>query len=63
MKQICYISHLKKGDFFKLRENGKVYVRAEFDRSSKRYMYYDFDDVNNWHSATATRVVIVDFQF
>ena len=63
MKQKCYISELKVGDFFKLSPNGKVYVRSHFDRSTKRYSYYDFDDVNNEHFATRTRMVIVDFEF
>lgn len=63
MAQNCSISHLKKGDFFKLQPNGRVYVRGEYDRSSRKYSYYDFDDVNREHFAPATRPVIVDFEF
>ena len=39
------IKQLKVGDFFRLRPNGKVYVRGEYERSMKRYSYYDFNDV------------------
>lgn len=57
------IKQLKVGDFFKLRPNGKVYVRGEYERSMKRYSYYDFDDVNNEHFALGSRVVIPDTEF
>ena len=40
------ISELKKGDFFKLSENGCVYVRDSYDRSSKKYECYKYDDIN-----------------
>ena len=57
------IKDLKKGDFFRLKENGKVYVRDTYDRSEKRFGYYDFEDVNNYHFAKATKKVIADFIF
>lgn len=57
------IRDLKEGDYFRLRVDGKVYVRGEYDRSTKRYSYYDFDDMCNEHFAKATRKVITDFEF
>lgn len=57
------IKELKRGDFFRLKENGKVYVRDYYERSEKKYCYYDFDDVNNWHFAKGTKKVITDFIF
>lgn len=57
------IKDLKKGDYFKLKENGKVYVRDEYDRSEKKFGYYDFDDINNYHSAKGTKEVITEFTF
>lgn len=57
------IKDLSIGDFFKLKDNGKVYVRDMYDRSTKRYTYYDYDDVSNWHSAKGNRMVITDFEF
>lgn len=50
------IKQLKVGDFFKLHPNGKVYVRGEYERSLKRYSYYDFNDVNNEHFAVGIKV-------
>lgn len=34
-----------------------------YERSMKRYSYYDFDDVNNEHFAVGDKSVIVDFEF
>lgn len=57
------IKDLKVGDYFKLIPNGRVYVRDKYNRSSKKYEYYDFDDVNRWHECKVTKKVIIDFQF
>lgn len=57
------IKDLKVGDFFKLKDNGRVYVRDSYNRSTKKYEYYDFDDVNRWHECKGTKEVIIDFEF
>lgn len=57
------IKDLKVGDFFKLKPNGRVYVRQEYNRMTKRFEYYDFDDVNRWHKAKRDKPVITDFEF
>lgn len=57
------IKDLKVGDYFKLTPNGRVYVRDSYNRSSKKYEYYDFDDVNRWHECKGSKQVIIDFQF
>lgn len=57
------IKQLKVGDFFRLLPNGKVYVRGEYERSLKRYSYYDFNDVNNEHFCHGDKSVIVVFEF
>lgn len=55
------IKELKVGDYFKLTPNGRVYVRDTYNRSSKKYGYYDFDDVNRWHECKGSKMVIIDF--
>ena len=40
------LADVKQGDFFKLSENGRVYVRGEYVRSVRRYSCHPFDDVN-----------------
>jgi len=57
------IRQLKLGEFFKFSPNGRVFVRGEYDRSSRTFAYYPFDDVNNEHFARGERQVITDFEF
>ena len=57
------IKQLKVVDFFKLHPNVKVYVRGEYERSLKRYSYYDFNDVNNEHFCRGDKSVITEFEF
>lgn len=54
---------VKQGDFFKLSENGKVYVRGYFERSCKRYEVYLFDDISHERFIKGSRIVIVDFEW
>lgn len=54
---------VKQGDFFKLSENGKVYVRGYYERSCKKYEAYLYDDINHESFIKASRIVIVDFEW
>lgn len=62
MKKI-ELRKVKQGEFFKLSENGKVYVRGYYERSCKRYEAYLFDDVNHESFIKCSRIVIVDFEW
>lgn len=53
------IKELKVGDYFKLKENGRVYVRDTYNRSTRKYEYYDFNDVNRWLECKGTKEVII----
>jgi len=55
------IKDLKVGEYFKLKPNGRIYVRGEYNRSIMRYEYYDYDDVNNYHVTHGNRKVITEF--
>ena len=59
------IKELKEGDFFRLSSSGTapVWVRGEYNRSTKKYECYKFDDVNHWSEFTSTRKVTTDFEF
>lgn len=57
------ISELKKGDFFKLSKNGWLYVRGDYDRSSKKYECYEFDGVNSFCYLEGNKDIISDFIF
>lgn len=54
------IRKVKQGDFFKLSENGKVYVRGYYERSCKRYEAYLYDDVNHESFFKGSRIVLID---
>ena len=68
------LKQVKKGEFFaltnsvKYNEDGEVlskyvYVRDAYDRESKKYEVYKFDDVCNYRYMNGTRIVYVDFSF
>jgi hypothetical protein len=62
------IKELKKGDYFTIKpiENPtekQVYVRGEYDRSSKTYSCYRFDDICSFREFKADKVVYTDFTF
>jgi hypothetical protein len=68
------LKNVKKGEFFlltdkpKLNEDGEVlskyvYVRSDYDRESKKYEVYKFDDVCNYRFMNGTRIVYIDFVF
>ena len=54
---------VKQGEFFKLSENGRIYIRGYYERSCKRYVAYWFDDVNHESFIKGSRIVIVDFEY
>lgn len=62
------IKDLKKGDFFTMREHeypndSQVWVRDEYDRSTKKYCCYKWDDVNHVSLKKGTMKVYADFIF
>lgn len=62
------IKELKKGDFFTLKAieypaDSQVYVRGDYDKSSKTYACYKFSDVNNERCFKGNKEIFVDFVF
>lgn len=68
------LKQVKKGEFFaltndvKYNEDGEVlskyvYVRDAYDRESKKYEVYKFDDICNYRLMKGTRIVYIDFVF
>ena len=59
------LKELKKGDFFKLKDldAATVYVKGEYDRSTKTYSCFKFDDVNAEIFLKGNKKVFVDFTF
>lgn len=65
MSNTKYLRELKKGDFFRLKDldTATVYVKGEYDRSSKTYSCFKFEDVNEERFFKGSKKVFVGFTF
>ena len=65
------VKELKSGDFFTLKEyaenrvvpENSVWVRGEFERSTKKYSCCKFSDMNHENFFKGDRIVYTDFDF
>ena len=64
------LKYLKKGDYFTKKDYGfgevsetKVWVRGDYDRSTKKYECFKFDDVCKTQMISGTKEVYIDFTF
>ncbi len=62
------ISKLKVGQYFTFKPieeptEKQVYVRGDYDKSIRKYEYYNFADVCFLNFAKRDRIVYVDFIF
>ena len=56
------LKELKKGEFFKLKENSKkVYVKDEYDRSTKKFCCYNYEDINDFREFKGNKEIFIDF--
>lgn len=67
MKQTT-IKELKGGEFFTLRpieepKESQVYIRGVYDRSSKKYECYKWEDICAFREFRGDKVVYTDFIF
>lgn len=58
--RVTTINKLQVGDIFQLRPDGRLYVRELYNRSTRKYEYSDYDDVNRFHSCKGSLKVLVD---
>lgn len=68
------LKDVRKGEYFTLTKKVQrneddevlskyVYVRDTYDRESKKYEVYKFDDVCNYRYMKGTRIVWIGFRF
>ena len=64
MKQ-TELRNVKHGDFFRLAnsETAPVWVRGDYNRDSKKFEAYKYNDVSYWNEFRGSRIVFVDFEF
>lgn len=61
---IYLLKELPKGELFKRKLNArKVYVKGDYDRGTKTYSVYDFEDVNSEMFAKGTLKVWAGFTY
>lgn len=67
IKNITNLKDLKKGELFKrVSKKGigtAVYVRGDYDKSSKTYECYKYEDINSFINLKGNSVVCVEFEF
>ena len=54
---------VKKGEPIRFKPNGPVWVRGEYDRSSRTYSVVKFDDINRESFRKGATEVLVNFIF
>lgn len=62
------LKELKKGDWFTLKDieypkESQVYIRGEYDRSSKTYSCIKWNDMNEERFFKGTKKVFTEFTF
>lgn len=62
------LKELKKGDFFTLKnitypKESQVYIKDEYDRSTKTYICYAFNDINKFRCFKGDKEIFTDFTF
>jgi len=62
------LKQLKKGDFFTLNpitepKESQVYIKGEYDKSSKTYSCNKFDDMNEERFYKSNKIVFTGFTF
>jgi hypothetical protein len=57
------LSKVKKGEPIRFKPNGPVWVRGEYDRSTRTYSIVKFDDINHESHKAGTTEVYVGFLF
>lgn len=65
---MAIIKELKQGDFFTLKpydepKESQVYIRGEYDKSTKKYSCVKFSDVNCERLLAGNKEVYTDFTF
>ena len=62
--EVKTIKELKKGEFFKRKEDSKrVYIRGDYIRSERRYECQAFDDINQFITLKPDTKVFIGFTF
>lgn len=60
----CVLRDVKKGEFITRKANtNKVYIKGDYDRTSKKFSLIDFNDTNREIFIKADSIVFVGFTY
>jgi len=64
MKKVT-INSIKQGEYFKFKETetSPVWIRGYYERTSRKYECYKYDDVNHERFINGNTEVFIDFEF
>ena len=51
------IRKLPQGTYFRLKYNGKIYIRGHYERSLRKFCCVLYDDANKWRSFSGDKLV------
>jgi len=57
------IEKVKKGDCFRFPGKKTVYIHDGYNRSTRKYSYFKFEDVNEFREKKKGTLVEIDFDF
>ena len=57
------IKQAPKGEYIRIGQSAVVYIKGDYDRTSKRYELSRFDDVNSFRYVKGTTVCTIGFDF
>lgn len=70
IKNAIKLRDLKEGDYFCLKSLGEkeakdsqIWIKGEYDKSSRKYSCTKFSDVNHEHLFDGNKLVFIDFIF
>lgn len=61
--QLTPIKDVKNGDYFRMKVNGPVYVRSNYDPSQRKFEAHKWDDINHFIYKRRDFPVYVGFEF
>lgn len=62
--QLIKLSEVKKGDYIKRKLDSKqVWIRDEYERSTKKYMVTDTDDIGRSMLLKGSTLVFIGFEY
>ena len=57
------VRECRQGEFVRLNNSERVYIRRDYDRTTKKFYLQAFDDVSYWRLVPGDKIVRTGFTF